>query len=83
MSEKFTAFKDQWKSCNSMGISQEEATANECIQWKADNGSPGVRVDTKCSLANSSAYPWLAVTPNSFVIDPQWTFRKFSLLQSY
>ena len=52
------------------GISQEEATANENIQWKANNGSPGVVVNTECGLMKSSAHPWLAATPDGFVTDP-------------
>ena len=53
------------------GISQEEATADEYIQWKANNGSPGVRVNTDCGLVKSLVHPWLAATPDGFVTDPQ------------
>ena len=53
------------------GLSQEKATAEEYIQCKQQQGSTGISVNTECGLIISTAYPWLAATPDGFVHDPQ------------
>ena len=53
------------------GISQEEATADKYIEYKTNNGSPGISINTDCGLVKSPVHPWLAATPDGFVTDPQ------------
>ena len=53
------------------GLSQEKATAEQYIQWKAQRGSPGVTVNTECGFVIATNHPWLAATPDGLVIDPQ------------
>ena len=53
------------------GLSQEKATAEQYIQWKAQHGSPGISVNTECGLVIATDHPWLAATPDGLVNDPQ------------
>ena len=53
------------------GLSQEKATAQQYIQWKAQHGSPCVSVYTECGLVIATDHPWLAATPDGLVNDPQ------------
>lgn len=53
------------------GLSQEKATAEQYVQWKAQHGSPGISVNTEYGLVVATGHPWLAATPDGLVNDPQ------------
>ena len=53
------------------GLSQEIASAELYVQWKQQQGSAGISVNTECGLVVPTAYPWIAATPDGFVHDPQ------------
>ena len=53
------------------GLSQEKANAEQYEQWKQQQGSAGMSVNTECGLVVPTAHPWIAVTPDGFVHDPQ------------
>ena len=52
------------------GLSQEKANAEQYVQWKQQQGSAGILVNTECGLV-PTAHPWIAATPDGFVHDPQ------------
>ena len=53
------------------GLSQEKASAEQYVQWKQQQGSAGISVNTECGLVVPTAYPWIAANPDGFVHDPQ------------
>ena len=53
------------------GLSQEIASAELYVQWKQQQGSADISVNTECGLVVPTAYPWIAANPDGFVHDPQ------------
>ena len=53
------------------GLSQEKASAEQYVQWKQQQGSAGISVNTECGLVVPMTDPWIAATPDGFVHDPQ------------
>ena len=52
-------------------MSQEKASAEQYVQWKQQQGSAGISVNTECGPVVPMTYPWIAATPDGFVHDPQ------------
>ena len=46
------------------GLSQEKANAEQYVQWKQQQGSAGILLNTECGLVVPMAYPWIVATPD-------------------
>ena len=57
------------KQATQWGLSQEKASAEQYLQWKQQQGSADISVNTECGLVIPTAYPWIAATPDGFVQD--------------
>ena len=58
---KFTGNQATW-----WGLSQEKSSAEQYVQWKQQQGSAGISVNTECGLVVPMAYPWIVATPGEY-----------------
>ena len=62
------------------GLAKEEETTIQYTTYQQQNGHPDLKVDI-CGLCVSTANPWLAASPDGFILDPSESEHSLGLLE--